>query len=241
MKKSKKFIAACSITLGIGAGAILFSPQGMSASSNLVLASVDWVSSQLNPINAKVTGLETKINAQQKEIDNLKAQLAQGAKPTTPSTPTPPATSNPDVNNEAPTTVYVAKSSVTVHSGATRDYKVVSTQTKNTQLKVIDSFKSSTGLWYRVEISASVKGWVHSDDVSTSKSPTASPTQVEIKSNVHLRKGATTDYSILETLQAGSTVKYIQSFVNAKGETWYNVESSTGKKGWMISTLGEVK
>lgn len=237
MYKSKKFIVAGSISIGIGLGALLFTPQGMNAASNVVLASVDWVNSQINPINTKVSSLEAKINSQQKEIENLKIQLAKG------NTPSPPQTTQPNPgSNEESTTYFTNKNAVKVHSGATRDYKVVSTLSKNISLKVIDTFKSSTGLWYRVELSSTLKGWIHSEDVSTTKSEsTSSPTKVITSGNVHLRKGATTNYSIIQTIPAGTTLKYIQTFTNANGEYWYNVETSEGVKGWIIGSLGEVK
>jgi uncharacterized protein YgiM (DUF1202 family) len=232
MQKSKKLMAVGALTIGIGAGAYLASPQGMSASSNVILASVDWVTSQINPINSKITSLEAKINAQQTEINNLKAQLGQGGSPSTPPTTPPPA-------GEIPSVVYVNKNSVTIHSGATREYKVLSTKSMGNSLKVIDSFTASTGLWYRVEVTSSVKGWVFSGDVSTTK--TSAPTQVITTGDVHLRKGATTGYTILVTIPKGTSLKYYSTFVNSLGETWYNVETSTGDRGWIYGGLGEVR
>ncbi|MBS4190240.1 SH3 domain-containing protein [Bacillus sp. FJAT-49705] len=232
MNRSKKLIVAGALTLGIGTGAIIFTPQAMNASSNVVLASVDWVTSQLNPMKSKITELENKISSQQQEINNLKSQI--GTNPGTPPT-------QPPVEGELPSVVYAANASVNIHSGASKNYKVVATKTKGTSLKVIDKFNAATGLWYRVELSPSLKGWVFSNEVSVNKPSTSTPTQVVTFGDVHLRKGATTSYPILQTLKSGTTLKYISTFTNAAGEVWYNVETSAGVKGWVSGTLSEVK
>ncbi|MFE8701691.1 SH3 domain-containing protein [Cytobacillus sp. FJAT-54145] len=234
MNRSKKIIAAGALTIGIGAGAYLFTPQGMSASSNVVLASVDWVTSQLNPVKTKVSDLESKVATQQQEINNLKAQLAKLGSPTTPPT-TPPT------DGQLPSTVYVNKSSVTIHSGATTKYKIVATKTMGSALKVVGSHNSATGLWYNVELSSTLKGWVQSSDISITAPSNTTPTQVVAFGDVHLRKGATTGYTILTTIPKGTTLKYISTFVNTSGETWYNVETSSGLKGWVYGGLTEVR
>jgi uncharacterized protein YgiM (DUF1202 family) len=231
MKKYKKLIVAGALTVGIGAGAVIFTPSGMNASSNVVLASVDWVNSKLNPVNSKISTLESKLNSQQATITKLQQEINK-LKGSNDSVATPS-------NSGTPSIVYVSKSSIKVHSGATRSYKVVATKSKGTSLKVIDSFKSSSGVWYRVSLSTTLKGWVYSGDVSTKK--TSQPTKVVIKENVNLRKGATTGYPSVQLLSKGTTLKYISSFKNNKGETWYNVETSSGKRGWIKSTYGEVK
>lgn len=228
MKNSKKVIAACSLAIGIGAGSIIFTPSGIHAANNVVLASVDWVNAKINPINSKLTSLETRINtlestvsAQQKVIDNLKS--GDGSVST------------------KPTTVYVNKSSANIYSGATRSYRVVAAKGKGNSLSVIDTFNSSSGLWYRVSITSTLKGWIYSGDVSTSKVSSSSASSVVTFGEVNLRKGASTNYSSIQLIPRGTSLKYIQSFTNSLGETWYNVETSTGKRGWMISSLGEVK
>ena len=106
-------------------------PQGIDAASNVVLASVDWVTSQLKPINSKITNLETQVANQQKEIDQLKVQIHK-------KNPTPPPSN--EVPVVTPNTVYVSKSATTIHSGATKNYKTIATRTKGSSLKVVDSF-----------------------------------------------------------------------------------------------------
>lgn len=224
--KKKNILIAGALTVGIGTGALLSTPQVMSASSNVVLASVEWVTAQINPVKTKVAELETKLANQEKEIASLKTQIASLGNPST-----PPAQST--------NMVYTTKDSVTIHSGATRSYKVIATKPKGTKLEFVDTFNSSTGLWYRVKVSSTVYGWIFSGDVTTSA--TTSPTSVITTGDVHLRKGATTSYAILQTLPKGTTLKYISTFVNSKGETWYNAQTSAGVKGWVFGGLSEVK
>lgn len=152
MNRSKKILTACSLSIGIAAGALFFSPTGKEAASNVVLASVDWVNSIVNPINTKVTTLETKVSTLEGKINTLQQQ--------------------------------------------------------------IDSLKAAK----------------------------PAPTQVVTKGIVNIRKGASTsNYPVVIQVQKGVTLKYISSFKNSLGETWYNVEASNGKRGWMLSSLGEVR
>ncbi|WP_053368283.1 SH3 domain-containing protein [Bacillus sp. FJAT-27245] len=234
MKRTKKLIAAGAIALGIGTGAVIFTPMGMNAAGNVVLASVDWVTSQVNPLKTRLTTLETKtadleakITKQQQEIESLRAQIGN-------QTPPPPP-----AEGQLPSTVY-AKGSVNIRSGASTEYKILATKPAGSALKVVGSITVSTGLWYRVEVTSSTLGWVFSGDVSTTKPSATTPTTVTVKSEANIRKGASTGYPIVATVKAGATLKYLNTFTNSKGETWYNVETSAGVRGWMISTLGEV-
>lgn len=238
MKKYKKIVAAGALSVGIGAGAILFTPAGMNANSNVILASVDWVNSQLNPVKTKLSALETKVNTMQTKISTLESQNAaqqqeiESLKAKVGSTTPPPSSTLPSY-------VYPTKSSITVHKGATRSYAVVATVSLGTTLKVVDSFKSSSGTWYRVQLSPTLLGWVYSGDVSTSK-PSSTAKTVTTTGDVYIRKGATTGYKTITLVPKGTVLKYIQSFKNSAGETWYNVETSSGIRGWMFSGLGKV-
>jgi uncharacterized protein YgiM (DUF1202 family) len=233
MLKSKKTVAALAITVGLATGIGMSVPSSSSANSNVLLASVDWVKSQLSPVNNKISQLEQTVQSQQSQINQLKEQIESGN--------TGGDTGSGNNETELPSTVYTTKNNVTIHSGATRDYKVIATKSSGSSLKVIDKYTTSLGLWYRVELSSTLKGWVYSGDVSTSKPGNYVPSQVITKSEVNIRSGATTSYSIIDTLSGGTTLKYIQSFKNSLGETWYNVEMSNGDRGWIISSLAEVR
>lgn len=55
-------------------------------------------------------------------------------------------------------------------------------------------------------------------------------------STTDLHSGATSDYSVKKTLTKAETAEYINSFVNSKGETWYNVMTADGTKGWVSAS-----
>lgn len=230
----KKFLATIGAVLGLSLLISINIPSSTKADSNLLLASVEWVQAQLNPIQTKVTSLEKQVAEQKVLIEQLQKAVAEGG-----GVVTPPTT--PTVPGDLPSVVYTTTNSVKVHSGASRDYKVLATFGANKGLTVIDQHKSTSGVWYRVEISATVKGWVFSGDVSTTKPTDYIPTNVITKQAVNVRKGATTNYASIELVAKGTSLKYLGSFKNASGETWYNVQTAKGTKGWVLSTLTEVK
>lgn len=237
-KMKKKILATVGVVLGLSFLIAINTPASTKANSNLLLASVDWVQSQLNPLTTRVSTLEKQIKEQDALIKQLQKAVAEGGTVITPPTTTP---TPPDNSTDLPSVVYTNANNVKVHSGATRNYKVLATFTANKSLNVIDKHGSGTNLWYRVEISSTVKGWVHSEDVTTTKPSTATPSSVVAKEALNIRKGATTSYASIELVAKGTSLKYISSFKNAKGETWYNVQSPKGNKGWVLSTLTEVR
>ncbi|MBS4195729.1 SpoIID/LytB domain-containing protein [Lederbergia citri] len=60
-------------------------------------------------------------------------------------------------------------------------------------------------------------------------------------SNTNIHSGATKDYEIKKTISKVEVAEYITSIVNNKNETWYNVQTADGTKGWVpaASTLIE--
>ena len=230
----KKSLATVGTVLGLSLLLTINTPTSTKADSNLLLASVEWVQAQLNPLQTKVTSLEKQVASQDVIIKQLQKAVAEGGSVVV----TPPTTTTP--STETPAIIYTTVSAK-VHSGATRSYKVLSTIAANKGLTVIDQHKGADGIWYRVEVSSTVKGWIFSGDVSTTKPGNFVPSQVITKEATNVRKGATTNYSSIETVAKGSTLAYISSFKNANGETWYNVQTPKGNKGWVLSTLTEVK
>ncbi|MEK4083192.1 SH3 domain-containing protein [Psychrobacillus sp. FSL K6-1415] len=229
----KKLLATVGAVLGLSLLLTINAPTSTKANSNLLLASVEWVQAQLSPLQTKVTSLEKQLAAQDATIKQLQKAVAEGGNVVV----TPPTT---EPSTETPAVVYTT-TSAKVHSGATRNYKVLSTIAANKGLTVIGQHKGADGVWYRVEVSSTVKGWIFSNDVSTTKPSEFIPSKVVTKQATNVRKGATTNYNSLETVAKGSTLTYLGSFKNANGETWYNVQTPKGTKGWVLSTLTEVK
>lgn len=229
----KKLLATVGAVLGLSLLLTINTPTSTKADSNLLLASVEWVQAQLSPLQTKVTSLEKQLAAQDATIKQLQKAIAEGGNVVV----TPPTT---EPSTETPAVVYTT-TSAKVHSGATRNYKVLSTIAANKGLTVIGQHKGADGVWYRVEVSSTVKGWIFSNDVSTTKPGEFIPSKVVTKQATNVRKGATTNYKSIETVVKGATLTYLGSFKNANGETWYNVQTPKGTKGWVLSTLTEVK
>ncbi|MCK1995954.1 SH3 domain-containing protein [Psychrobacillus psychrodurans] len=229
----KKLLATVGAVLGLSLLLTINTPTSTKADSNLLLASVEWVQAQLSPLQTKITSLEKQLAEQDATIKQLQKAIAEGGNVVV----TPPTT---EPSTETPAVVYTT-TNAKVHSGATRNYKVLSTIAANKGLTVIGQHKGADGVWYRVEVSSTVKGWIFSNDVSTTKPSEFIPSKVVTKQATNVRKGATTNYKSLETVAKGSTLTYLGSFKNANGETWYNVQTPKGTKGWVLSTLTEVK
>jgi uncharacterized protein YgiM (DUF1202 family) len=214
MKKKSLFAITFVFILGFLVGSYTPTKVG-SAASNVVLASVEWVTNQMKPLQTRVTKLEGEVSA-------LRQALEDGGTVIT-----------------LPSKVYVSSLSATVHKGASRDYAVVANFGKGKELPVKAEHVSTDGKWYRIEYVSGNYGWIYSGDVSTS--PVAKPTSVLITTTTSVHSGATTNYRAVATLPKGTSVKYIGSYTNNKNELWLNVELSNGVRGWIQSIHGEVK
>jgi uncharacterized protein YgiM (DUF1202 family) len=220
----KKRWAAGLLGIGITFGALT---TGTSAESNVLLASVEWVNAQINPMKTKISALETKVAQQQAEIDRLKSSGSTGG------TTTPPPTTT------MPSKVYVKSTTAKLYSGASTSYRLVAEKPYGSNLTVIAQFNASTGLWYRINLGNNLYGWVNSGNVSTTA--VSNPTTVTTKATVKIRRGAATFYAEVATVPSGTNLKYLNSFTSSTGEVWYNVQTASGIRGWMHSAYGEVK
>lgn len=226
LKKLAIVIAGILMTLSIFA-----LPVKTGASTNLVLASVEWVEKLIASINLEVSTLKNQVATQKSEIDALKSRIEALEKGTS-SPSTPPTTGFPK-------NMVTTKANVTLHSGALREYRIVTTIAKSgTTLKVVDQFLSSSGLWYRVEYSTGSFAWAFSSDLAPS---TAITKVVIVADSAHVRRGAETSYASVALLNKGTELKYVGKFTNSKGELWYNVELTSGARGWIFAPLTEVK
>ncbi|MFC7373044.1 SH3 domain-containing protein [Fictibacillus iocasae] len=220
MKRFNKLVIAGA--LGAALTASTLSPAAK-AESNVLLASVEWVNSLINPLQSKVTSLEAKVAQQQSEINALRTAIQNGAQP--------PAA--------VPSQVYVSPSTVKIHSGAATSYKVVSQKVKGDLLAVSGKYDASTGIWYLVKTSSTGTGWIFSGNVSTSQ--VAKPTSVVAKAKLTMRKGAASSYGVVAYIASGTTVKYVGSFSTSTGELWLNVQNASGQRGWILNANCEVK
>ena len=221
----KKRWAAGLLGVGVMFGSVT---TGTSAESNVLLASVEWVNAQINPMKTKISTLETKVAQLQTEVERLKTSSSSGGNTTSP----------PPTSDVLPSKVYVKVSTAKLYSGAATSYKLVAQKGYGSSLSVVAQFKASTGIWYRINLGNNLYGWVIASSVSTTA--ISNPTTVTTKTTVNIRRGASTSYVIVTKVPSGTKLKYINSYKSSSGELWYNVETSTGIKGWMVASLGEV-
>ena len=138
-------------------------------------------------------------------------------------------------------------SSGEIRKGASKSYASVGKVTSGQTVKVIDTFKNSLGeTWYRLDMN-SFKGWVQAA-VFEKSSVTLPPANIPIKgdsvytanNSVKARSGATTSYKVVATLPLNKQLTVVDTFNNAKGETWIRVQISSKTYGWIpLSELQE--
>lgn len=65
--------------------------------------------------------------------------------------------------------------------------------------------------------------------------------QVQITANpVNVRSGAGTSYSKIGKTSKGKTFKYLASKMDSSGRTWYQIQYTSSKKGWVMASLGKL-
>ncbi|AZB44549.1 hypothetical protein CEF21_20930 [Bacillus sp. FJAT-42376] len=129
-------------------------------------------------------------------------------------------------------TFYVQAAEANVRSGASTDYKKLSTLTKGTAVKVVDQFTNKANeKWYRVQI-GSTFGWV-SASLLTEKAVYLNTSMYIGTYKSELRKGAEFRYTVVEKPSYGSKVTLLSQFINKDGEKWVNIQTASGRKGWI--------
>ena len=128
---------------------------------------------------------------------------------------------------------------VNVRKGATTSYEAIAKLSKGTSVKVIDSFKNSSGeLWYRIE-SGAIKGWIIEDylkaDAEVKPPAPVKETKTVQIDKAPVRKGATDSYSIITYVNKNQSVTIIDTFKNANGEVWYRADLGS-VQGWIKET-----
>ena len=124
-------------------------------------------------------------------------------------------------------TGYSTGSNVRVRSAPSTSSTIRTTLSKGQSFKVIGS---STNGWYNVELSNGTKGYVSAQYVSfTAPTVTQVRTGYSTGSGVRVRSAPSTSSTIRTTLSKGQSFKVIGSSTNG----WYNVELSSGIKGYV--------
>lgn len=125
---------------------------------------------------------------------------------------------------------YISDSYVNLRSGAGTSYSVVTTMSKNTAFSFVDS-KTYNSSWYKIKLLSNSKtGYVHKDYAKSASNETGYVNSTE----VNLRSGAGTNYSIVTTMSKNTKFTYIST--TAVNSNWYYIITSNGKVGYIYKT-----
>ena len=133
----------------------------------------------------------------------------------------------------------INNSSVRIRTGAGTSYSIIATVNKGTSIEVVDktlySGSGCSSKWYKV-IYKEKEGYVCSQYVTffdnTYSGINVSDWTARVSgNNVAVRKGAGTNYSVIERLTLGANVTILDS----KGD-WYKISYYNGSVGWMSKT-----
>lgn len=124
---------------------------------------------------------------------------------------------------------YVNDSEVNLRSGAGTSYSVVTVMSYKTEF-TFDDGTLYNGEWYKITLSNGTKGYIYYEYASVNDNNTALGTGYINASNVNMRSGAGTGYSVITTLDYG-----IKLTAFSKSGDWYYVELENGTKGYVYA------
>lgn len=127
-------------------------------------------------------------------------------------------------------------SAVNVRSGPGNGYSIKKVASYGTKVKLLNK----SGGWCNVELPSGTTGWIYQkyinfsgntdtdNDNNTSNGFTSCNGKVTCKSNLNVRSGPSTGYSIKAKLTHGQVVK-----LTDKSNGWYKVSLTNGTTGWV--------
>ena len=151
--------------------------------------------------------------------------------------------------------VKITGNTVNVRSNAGLKYSKIGSAKKGKTFTYISSKKDSSGkTWYRIQYTSSKKGWVLGTysklqtvtvTAATTKATTAGATTkkvVKITGNtVNVRSNAGLKYSKIGSAKNGNTFTYVSTKKDSSGKTWYCIQYTSSKKGWVLGTYSKLQ
>ena len=105
--------------------------------------------------------------------------------------------------------------------GPSTDEKIISVLQTGEKVKIL----SQSNNWYKIQNTSGKVGWAYGKYIKTSDKK--DDTNGTFKDTANVRKGASTKYSVIETLKKGQKVKVISSL-----DGWYKIKCPDGQVGW---------
>ena len=111
----------------------------------------------------------------------------------------------------------------------------------------------SGNLWYKIQFNSSKVGWVSSQyskfetvvpttTTTAATAKTVTKKVVKITGNtVNVRSNAGLKYSKIGSAKKGKTFTYISSKKDSSGKTWYRIQYTSSKKGWVLGTYSKLQ
>ena len=124
---------------------------------------------------------------------------------------------------------YVNDSEVNLRSGAGTSYSIVTVMSYKTEF-TFDDGTLYNGEWYKITLSNGTKGYIYYEYASVTENNTTLGTGYINASNVNMRSGTGTGYSVITTLGYGTKLTAI-----SKSGDWYYVELANGTKGYVYA------
>ncbi len=132
---------------------------------------------------------------------------------------------------------YVNDDSVNLRSGAGTSYAVVTVMPYNTEF-TFDDATLYNGEWYKITLTDGTKGYIYYEyaSVKESQNDKVIGSGYINASDVNMRSGAGTGYSVITTLDYGTALTAI-----SKSGDWYYVELDGGIKGYVYADYVTIK
>lgn len=129
--------------------------------------------------------------------------------------------SDKELQNTTDKNSGVVRFNLNFRKGPSTDEKIISVLQTGEKVKIL----SQSNGWYKVQNSSGKVGWAYGKYIKTSDKK--DDTNGTFKDTANVRKGASTKYSVIETLKKGQKVKVISSL-----DGWYKIKCPDGQVGW---------
>ncbi len=127
----------------------------------------------------------------------------------------------------------VTATTLNIRTGPSTSYKAINQVKKNNRLEIIEQSKG----WYKVILPNGKVGWGSGQYINTNENDSnnivsmqGQKGQIKVSSNLNVRSGPSTSYSIVSKLKNDETVDLLE-----KANGWFKIKLSNGNRGWSSS------
>lgn len=137
---------------------------------------------------------------------------------------------------------YVKGDYVNLRSGAGTGYSIITCMRENTKFTYVSGSLYNSS-WYKIKLSSNSKtGYIYKDYAGVSSASSSSSSEKASgyvnADYVNLRSGAGTGYSVVTCMRKNSKLTFLST--KLYNSSWYNVQLSDGKKGYIYKTYATV-